>query len=99
MAAATATKTSYGFLVTGDTGSVTVTTSKIWVKRFIFIPASNADAVVVTDKDAGSIYKTKGATAGTAYIDDVGGEKGTPYAGLIVSSLSAAGDELHIVVA
>lgn len=99
MAAATATKTTYGYKVTGDTGAVTVTTEKIWVKRFIFIPSTNADAVVITDSKAASIYKTKGATAGTAYVDDVGGERGTCYDGLIVSSLSAGTDELHIIVA
>ena len=99
MGAATATKTTYGFRVTGDTGSITVTTEKIWVKKFMFIAATGGNAVVATDKNAASIFKDAGAVAATAYVRDVGGEKGVCYDGLIVSSLSNGSDVLHIIVA
>lgn len=102
MAAATITKTSYGYLVTGGNTATDVVVpvgSMIYVKRFIFIPATNADTVVIKDTKTGaSIHKTAGAVAGTAYVDNVGGEKGTPYNGLNVT-LSGASDELHIHIA
>lgn len=99
MAAATITKTSYGYLVTGGTSATDVTTSRIYVKRFVYIPTTDADTVVLVDtRRAQSIFKTKGTTAGTAYPYDVGGEKGANYEG-INCTLSGANDELHIYIA
>lgn len=100
MAAATVTKTTYGFKVTGGTSATTVTTSKAWVKRLVYVPAVDADTCLITDNlgAAAAVFKTKGATAATAYIYDVGGEVGACYDGMIVTN-SGANDELYIYTA
>lgn len=97
MAASTITKTSYGFLVTGGTSATTITSDRIYIKRIVYIPAADAATCVLTDVNTISIFKTKGATAATAYIYDVGGEKGVNYKG-IISTCSGTGDELHLIV-
>lgn len=99
MAAATITKTSYGFLATGGVDATDIITTQAYVKRFVYIPATNGNTVVVKNtRSASSIFKTAGATANTAYVYDVGGEKGTSYEGLNVT-LGGANDELHVHVA
>lgn len=101
MATAAVAKTSYGYLATGGTQATDIVGngSRVYVKRFIYIPAVDADTCVLVDTRIGtSVFKTKGAAAGTAYVYDVGGEKGTPYEGLNVT-LSGANDELHVIAA
>ena len=40
----------YGYRITGDTGTVNVTTQRIKIKTFIFVPATAAsDTAVITD--------------------------------------------------
>lgn len=99
MAIAVATKTSYGWKVTGGTTAVTVFSGSVWVKNFVFIPATANNAVVIQDKDSNSIYKMVGFNyaghAENAYF----GEKGVNYNGIIVYTLSNASDELHIILA
>lgn len=99
MASATATKTSYGWKVTGGTTTVTVFSGSVWVKAFQFIPATKNNAVVIRDKDGNSIYKINGISYAGHAENHYFGDKGTNYNGLIVHTLSNASDELHIVLA
>ena len=99
MAVAVATKTSYGWKVTGGTTAVTVFSGSVWVKAFQFIPATKNNAVVIQDKDSASIYKMNGISYAGHAENHYFGEKGIEYNGLIVYTLSNASDELHIVLA
>ena len=103
MAAATVTSTEYGYMVTGDTGAVTVNAGRMYVKGVAF--AGNADnatcaATNVIGGTATSCFKFKT----NANDLDVGGsslwfgEKGSPFTGLAVT-LSHASDVLYIYVA
>ena len=99
MAAASATKTSYGWKVTGDTGAVTVSSDSVWVKAFVFIPATKNNAVVIQDKTSASTYKMNGISYAGHAENHYFGETGVNYNGIIVNSLSNASDELHIILA
>ena len=97
MAVAKVTQTSYGFKVTGGTTAVTVTSNSVWVKMFVFIPATKNNAVVIQDKDGNSIYKITGFNYADHAERHYLGETGVNYNGLIAHTLSNASDELHIM--
>ena len=97
MAAATVTKTSYGWYVTGDTDATTVTTDQAFVRRIIYVPQANDNALALTDNDGTSILSTIGPDADRADVYDVGGEIGTRYLG-ISATLGNGADLLYIIV-
>jgi hypothetical protein len=63
MAAATVTKTEWGFYVTGGTDATTVTTQQTFVKAFIFIPDDDDDTVAITNGAGTAVFTTVGANA------------------------------------
>jgi len=98
MAAATVTHTEWGYLVTGDTDAVTVSTGRLRVKAIGFSGnADNATAVLTGLRGliATSLikFKTNADDLNTqvAYF----GENGIPVTGLAVT-LSNAADEVYI---
>lgn len=96
MAVATATETSYGYKVTGGVSETTVISSDIWVYKFEYIPATNANKVTITDNAGGSITKIAGAVANDSNERNYGERQyGTKFAGLKIT-LTGASDELHI---
>jgi len=99
MAIAVATPTSYGWKVTGGTTAIEVTPNSVWVKAFVFIPATKNNAAVIQDKDSGSIYKMNGFNYAGHAENHYFGETGVNYNGIIVYTLSNASDELHIILA
>ena len=65
MAAATVTSTTYGYRVTGGVDNTLVSNGKLRVKSLLFFPATGANTVAITDKNANAIMTIKGdATAG-----------------------------------
>lgn len=90
MAAATVTKTEYGFMVTGDTGVVEIFSGKMWVKLVAFAGnATNATATLISFPSSGtaaagvSCMKFKCYDAGGGSLNASGnflffGDKGIP---------------------
>jgi hypothetical protein len=107
MAAATVTKTEYGFIVTGDTGAVEVFSGKIWVKGVAFSGnATTATATLVSfpssDTAAAGVscMKFKCYDAGGGSLNASGnylffGDKGIPLNSPQVT-LSNASDTIYI---
>jgi len=98
MAAATVTHTEWGYLVTGDTGAVTVSTGRLRIKAIGFSGnADNATAALTGLKGTTATslikFKTNADDLNTqvAYF----GENGIPVTGLAVT-LSNAADEVYI---
>ena len=105
MAAATSINTEYGYMVTGDTGAVTVNSGKIWVKAIAFSGnATNATALIthVRNNAITTCLKFKCYDAGGGSLNSAGnyiffGDKGIPLTGLAVT-LSNAGDHISIFI-
>ena len=103
MAAATVTATEWGYHVSGDTGVVTVSTGKVYVKAVAF--AGNADnaTCAVTSKVAGADvscfkFKTNANDLDVGASNMYLGQNGVAFTGLAVT-LSHASDVLYIYVA
>ena len=105
MAAATCTPTEYGYMVTGDTGAVTVSANTIRVKAMGF--SGNADNAVctLTNKVAGAdanCFKFKASDTGELNAASGNfvyfGEFGVRYTGLAVT-LGNGGSHLYIFLA
>lgn len=98
MAAATVTARKYGYTVTGDTGAVVVdTTTDLIVQGFIFTPASDSNAVVITDQASVGFFKFVGAVGANSYHVDFG-YHGVRLNGIRVASLSNGSDVLEILI-
>jgi len=93
MAAATVTSTSYGYHVTGGTDATTVSTQKVKVKNFLFVPDDDDDTVAITDYAGNAVLTTVGPNA-----DEV---KEIPFSGIldgIKVTLNDDGNVLLIMV-
>ena len=90
-AAATSTTTEYGYSVTGDTGTVTVTSGDAIVKNIIFFPNTSTDKAVITTGSANVSFAT--LTNGSEVISF--GDNGVRMSNIKVT-LTAASDILVI---
>ena len=96
MADLTASKTTYGYRCTGGADNTLVFSGTIWVKKFSFIPATNNNAIVITDALDNNIDKIIGPTAASSN-ERWFGKDGVCFNGLKVD-LAEATDILHIFV-
>ena len=101
MAAATVTKTEYGFMVTGDTGVVTVNSGTLRVKALAHAGDDATDTAALTTVKNGadvSCYKFKALTDDdSSYQYVYFGENGVPMTGLAVT-LSDSGSYLYVFI-
>lgn len=106
MAAATVTKTEFGYIVSGDTGEATVNTGRIRVKVMAFAGnADNATCTCTSFSAYGAVptetscvkFKTNGTDLDAPHGYIYFGEKGIPLTSLKVT-LSHASDVLYIFV-
>jgi len=96
MAVFTPVETSYGYRCSGGISATTITSDNIWIYKFEYIPATNANKVTITDKAGNNITYIAGAVALDSN-ERLYGERqyGTKFDGLIVT-LTGTGDILHI---
>ena len=101
MGAATVTKTEYGFMVTGDTGAVTVNSGTLRVKALAYAGDDNDDVATLTtlkDETAVSCYKFKAMTDDdSSYQYAYFGENGVPMTGLAVT-INDSGSYVYIFI-
>lgn len=104
MAAATVTKTEWGFEVSGGTDATLISDDKLWVKELAFAgAAATATAVLTTKMSDGlntpiSCAKFKAASGSELDVSKERiffGDRGVPMTGLTVT-LGATGDILYV---
>jgi len=96
MSAATANKTSYGYRVTGDTGTVTVSLENQYVKKLIFVGKSDGNQCVITDRNGAELFRMWCGSNYKPVTYDLS-DRGSRLNGLIVSALSNGDDVLYIL--
>jgi len=94
MAAPTATRTTYGWRVTGGTDATVIVTNQQIVNKISYIPATGSNALTVEDQNGNNIDKIIGATADTSetrWFED------SPFDGIKLT-LAEASDIVHIFI-